>query len=134
MVYNNLNYYFPKEFIYSQKEIEEKGYIIKNDYLESIRIKVEGHFGNCPSLILFFSQCVLGGYNNTIKLGKIIHTLYYVLDQIDDDGLYLDELKNVPVRLIFEGDGNIGSKCVGFGNFMLDRFVFFKDLCSRIKE
>ena len=134
MAYNNLNFYLFKEFIYSQKEIEKKGYTIKNDYLESARIKIEGHFGNCTSLVLFFSQCALGGYNNTAKLGEIIHTLYYILDLIDDDGLYLDELKNIAIRLIFEGDGGVGSKCVGFGNFMLDRFIFFNDLCSKIKE
>ena len=42
-----------------------------------------------------------------------------------EDGVYLTDIKNIPCRLVFDGD-----KCVGFGHFMKDKFVLTEEFAK----
>lgn len=54
-----------------------------------------------------------------------------VLDLTDDDGVCVSKIKNVPVRIVSES--GCGSKVIGFGHFMKDRFVLVEDVIGLAK-
>lgn len=70
----------------------------------------------------------MSGYNNISNLGYIIRAFFEVIGLSEEDGLRLSEIKNVPCRLIFEG--GLGSRCVGFGHFMKDKFVLTEEFAK----
>lgn len=61
-------------------------------------------------------------YNNIGNLGYVLRAFIELFDLSEEDGLCLTEIKRIPCRLIFEGEGGWGSKCIGFGHYMKDKF------------
>lgn len=72
----------------------------------------------------------MSDYNSRQNLGYILAAFVELFDIVEEDGLRLDKIRNVPCRLIFEGEGGWGSKCIGFGNFMKDKFVLTADFAK----
>ena len=113
-----------------QKDITLNGNHTENAILTNADIVLIGHFGNTVSLILDFKSdedCKLSPlelYNSTKNIGYILKTLYKLLDLSEENGKRLSEVKDVPCRLIFDGEW----RCVGIGNFLKDKFVYFDDL------
>lgn len=117
-----------KDIVRSQQEVLFKGNSIKNNIIESVNIKVIGHFNNCSALEIICSDiCCLSGYNNTKNLGFLIKAFIELFDLTEEDGLNLNKIHNIPCRLIFAEDGSWGGKCIGFGHFMKDKFVYKED-------
>lgn len=111
-----------KDIIKTKKEIEKMGYKIENNFIENVEVNTIAHFGNLTCFeIMCTNVCPMSGYNNINNLGYIIRAFFEVIGLSEEDGLRLSEIKNVPCRLIFEGGW--GSRCVGFGHFMKDKFV-----------
>ena len=53
-----------------------------------------------------------------------------------EDGVMLSNLKNIPCRLVFTGNGesHLGEQAVGIGHYMKDNFILFKDFAELDKE
>ena len=118
-----------KDIIKTKKEIEEMGYKIENNFIENVDINTIAHFGNLTCFeIMCTNVCPMSGYNNIGNLGYIIRAFFEVIGLSEEDGMRLSEIKNVPCRLIFEGGW--GSRCVGFGNFMKDKFVLTSEFAQ----
>ena len=118
-----------KDIIKTQKQIEEMGYKIENNFIENVDVNTIAHFGNLTCFeIICTNVCPMSGYNNIGNLGYIIRAFFEVIGLSEEDGLRLSEIKNVPCRLIFEGGW--GSKCVGFGHFMKDKFVLTEEFAK----
>ena len=117
------------------QDIKEKGYGIANNFV-SFDIEVIGHFNNAVSLVLTATNVIpYSRYANTKNIGLILQYLVELLGISKEDGIYLSEMKNIPVRLVFDSpECSWGSKCVGIGNFMKDKFVLFDALSVLGKE
>lgn len=110
-----------KDIIKTQKQIEEMGYKIKNNYIDYVNINTIAHFGNLTCFeIICMDVCPVSAYNNIRNLGYIIRAFIELFDLSQEDGLRLTEIKNIPCRLFYD---RWGSKCIGFGHFMKDKFV-----------
>ena len=117
-----------KDIIKTQKQIEEMGYKIENNIIEYVDINTIAHFGNLTCFEIVCSNvCAMSGYNNIGNLGYLVRAFIELFDLSEEDGLRLTRIKKIPCRLIFEGDGSLGSKCVGFGHFMKDKFVLTEE-------
>lgn len=115
--------------IKTKKQIEEAGYKIENNFIEEVNVNIIAHFGNLTCFEIMCSNvCPMSGYNNIGNLGYIIRAFFEVIGLSEEDGLRLTEIKNVPCRLILEGGW--GSRCIGFGHFMKDKFVFTEDFAK----
>ena len=105
---------------------------IENNMIDSIEINVVGHFGNIVTLDMFFTNCCLfSQYNLGGYLGDVLKVIVEVLDLTDDNGVCVSKIKNVPVRIVSES--GCGSKVIGFGHFMKDRFVLVEDVIGLAK-
>lgn len=124
-----------KNITVKSQDIQEMGYGIANNFV-SIDLEVIGHFNNTVSLILTATNVIpYSGYANTKNIGLILQYLVELLGISREDGIYLSEMKDIPVRLVFDSsECSWGSKCMGIGNFMEDKFVLFKDLSVLGKE
>lgn len=125
-----------KDIIKTKKEINEMGYDIANNIITDVNIQTIAHFGNSTCFeIMCKDVCPMNGYHNTPNLGYILKAFIELFDLSEEDGLRIDEIKNIPCRLIFESkNGRIwGSRCIGFGHFMKDKFVFTDDF-AKINE
>ena len=119
------------DIIKTDKDIITDGNIIENNIIEIVNINVIAHFGNCPTFEITCSNVgCFQGYNNTQNLGFLIRAFYNLFDLNEEDGLRLNEIKKIPCRLIFEKEGGWGSKCIGFGHFMKNKFVYSKDFAK----
>lgn len=106
---------------------------IENNMLEAIEINVIGHVGNLTTLEMFFSNCCLfSQYNLGNLIGTVLKVIFEVLELTEDNGLRLSKVKNVPVRIVSENSW--GSKVIGFGHFMKDRFVLVEDVIAIARE
>lgn len=111
-----------EDIIKTEKEIKEMGYNIENNFIEEVDINTIEHFGNLTCFEIMCSNvCPMSGYNNIGNIGYIIRAFIELFDLSEEDGLRLTKIKNIPCRLIFEGGW--GSRCVGFGHFMKNKFV-----------
>ena len=121
-----------EDIIYTEEQIKEMGYNIENNIIEEAEVKVIGHFGNTPSLNVWCNNCrIFGDYNNAINLGSILKALVELFDLTNEDGYrFFSKFKNIPCRIITDGTGGWGSKCVGFGHFMKDKFVLTEELAT----
>jgi hypothetical protein len=118
------------DIIKTQKEILCDDNYIENNIIKDAVINVIGHFGNCPTFEIRCSNVyAFSGYNNITNLGFLIHAFYDLFDICDEDGFCLNKIKKIPCRLIFDGD-SWGDKCIGFGHFMEDKFVYSKDFAK----
>lgn len=113
----------------TEKELRERKYGIKNNIIESVDVNTVAHFGNVTCLeILCKNVCPMSSYNNTYNLGLIIRALIKLLGISREDGLRLSEINNIPCRLVFEDENAWGSRAVGIGHWMEDKFVLISDL------
>lgn len=121
-----------KEIIKTQKQLEEMGYKIKNNIIENVDINTIAHFGNITCFEIGCANiCPMSAYNNISNLGYIIRAFIELFDLFEEDGLYLTKIKNLPCRIVLENGW--GSKCVGFGHFMKDKFVLTEEF-AKINE
>lgn len=120
-----------KDIVKSQSDL--KNYHIENNMLEAIEINVIGHVGNLTTLEMFFTNCCLfSQYNLGNLIGTVLKVIFEVLELTEDNGLCLSKIKNVPVRIVSENSW--GSKVIGFGHFMKDRFVLVEDVIAIARE
>ena len=118
-----------ESIIKTKEEIEALGHSVENNVIEYIDINTIAHFGNVTCLEIVCSNvCVISKYNNTWNIGYLIRALIELLGLSREDGLRLSEIKNIPCRLVFEGTKPMwGSKCIGIGNFMKNKFILTED-------
>lgn len=116
--------------IKTKEEVEKLGCCVENNVIDYIDINTIAHFGNVTCLEVVCSNvCPMCTYNNTGNLGYLLRAIIELLDISREDGLRLREIKGIPCRLVFNGTGNTwGSKCIGIGNFMKNKFVLIEDL------
>ena len=120
-----------KDIVKKEKELEK--YYIENNMLTSLDINVIAHFGNIITLEMWFKNCCLfSNYNLGPLVSDVLKTIVEILDLSKEDGLRLENIKEIPVRIVLEG-GSMG-KVVGFGHFMKDRFVLAEDIINMAKE
>ena len=114
------------DIIRTRDQVEAEGYQIENEMIHGADISVIGHFGNAVSLNVWTGCCCLiHGCNLTQNLGIVIKALVELFDLTDEDGYNFSKFKEIPCRII---SGGLGTKVVGFGHFMKDRFVYIDDL------
>lgn len=119
-----------KDIIKTKKEIDEIGYDVVNNIIKNIDVNTIAHFNNTTCFeIMCDCVCPMGVYNNTQNLGFILQAFIKLFDLSEEDGIRISEIKNIPCRLIFESKNGCiwGSKCIGIGHFMKDKFVFIED-------
>ena len=111
-----------EDIIKTQKQIEEMGY-------KDVNINTIAHFGNVTCFEIGCSNVYpMSSYNNISNLGYILRAFVELFDLSEEDGLRLTEIKSIPCRLVFQ-DG-WGSKCIGFGHFMKDKFVLTEEFAK----
>lgn len=116
-----------KDIVKTKKQIENSGYYVENNMVESIDLNVIAHFGNITCLEMFFTNCALfSGYNIGGLLPDVLKAIVEVLEIENEDGLRISKIKNVPCRIVTTSQGF--GKVIGFGNFMKDKFVLADDL------
>lgn len=121
-----------KEIIKTQKQLEEMGYEIENNIIENVDVNTIAHFGNVTCFEIGCTNVYpMSTYNNIGNLGYILRAFIELFDLSEEDGLRLTKIKSLPCRIILE-DG-WGSKCVGFGHFMKDKFVLTEEF-AKINE
>ena len=119
------------EIVHDKKWLEANGYSVENNIIEKVDVNVIGHFDNYATLKIMCSNIVpYSCVNNTKNLGEMIRFLVEFLEVEKEDGIGISEIKDVPVRLVFDGDGrngHWGEKAIGIGCFMKDKYVLFSD-------
>lgn len=119
------------DIIKKESDILADNHKIENEMIRGADIAVIGHFGNLVSLNVWTGCCcLLHDYNNTQNLGLILKAFVELFDLTDEDGYCFSKIKDIPCRIISDG---WGSKVLGFGHFMKDRFVYTEDFI-RITE
>ena len=110
------------DIIHNEEEVLAQGYKITNEMIHGSDLSVIGHFGNAVSINVWTGCCcLLHDYNNTDNIGYIIKALVELFDLTDEDGYVFKNFKEIPCRIISNG---WGSKVVGFGHFMKNKFVY----------
>lgn len=118
-----------KDIIKTQKQVEEMGYRIENNIIENVDINTIAHFGNVTCFEIGCANVYpMSAYNNINNLGYILRAFIELFDLSEEDGLRLTKIKSLPCRIILEGGW--GSKCVGFGHFMKDKFVLTEEFAK----
>ncbi len=119
------------EIIKTEEQIKKMGYSISNNIIEKVSIKIIAHFGNC---CCFEIQCKnifpMSNYNNTQNLGYIVKAFIEFFGLSKEDGRTLENIKNIPCRLVFTGEGTWGDRCIGFGHFMEDKFILAEEFAK----
>ena len=119
------------DILITKAEVENDGHQIDNEMIRGAEISVTGHFGNAVSLnVLTGSCCLLHDCNNTENLGILIKAFVELFELTEEDGFIFTKIKDLPVRIVSDG---WGTKVIGFGHFMKDRFVYTDDFL-RITE
>ena len=114
------------DIIRTRAKVEADGYQLDNEMIHGADISVTGHFGNAVSLNVWTGCCCLiHDRNLTQHLGIVIKALVELFDLTDEDGYNFSKFKEIPCRIISSG---WGTKVVGFGHFMKDKFVYIDDL------
>lgn len=120
-----------KDVIKTASEIVALGYSIENNIIDHVNVNIIGHFGNCPCFEIVCSNvCPMSGYEGRQNLGFLMVAFVELFGKEDEDGVRLTSLKNIPCRLVFDGKGGWGSRCIGFGHFMKDKFVLTADFAK----
>lgn len=114
-----------KDITKKKDEILSDGHKIENEMIHGADIWVVGHFGNVVCLNVWTGCCaLLHDYNNTQNLGIIIKAFVELFDLTEEDGFCFSKIKDIPCRIVSDG---WGSKVLGFGHFMKDKFVYTDD-------
>lgn len=120
-----------KDVVKTKAQIEEMGHSIENNIIEKVTVNIIGRFENCPC---FEIQChnvfPMLDYNTRQNLGYIMAAFVELFGVDEENGIRIEELFNIPCRLVFEGSGGLGSRCIGFGHFMKDKFVLTADFAT----
>ena len=120
-----------EEIIKTKSQLEEMGYKIENNIIESVDVNTVAHFGNVTCFEIGCTDVYpMSLYNNISNLGYIIRAFIEIFDLSEEDGLRLTKIKKLPCRIILNHWGN---KCVGFGHFMKDEFVLTEEF-AKINE
>ena len=125
-----------KDIVKTKREIDDIGYDIVNNIIANVNINTIAHFGNSTCFEIACNDVYpMSCYNNLQNLGYILRAFIEFFELSEEDGLRITQIKNIPCRLIFESKNGCawGSKCIGFGHFMKDKFVFTEDF-ARINE
>ena len=125
-----------KDIIKKKSDIDAIGYDIANNIITCIDVNTIAHFGNATCFeIRCQDVCPMGVYNNTQNLGFVLRAFIELFELDEEDGRRMTDIINIPCRLIFDSkDGCIwGSRCIGIGHFMKDKFVFIDDF-AKINE
>lgn len=120
-----------KDVIKKKVDIDAIGYDIANNIITNIDVNTIAHFGNTTCFEIACTDVYpMSCYNNTRNLGYILKAFIEFFEIDEEDGLRIRDIKNIPCRLIFESKNGCtwGSKCIGIGHFMKDKFVFIEDL------
>lgn len=121
-----------ESIIKTEDRIKKLGYGISNNIIICVDINAVGHFGNNVCFEIMCSNVYpMAMYNNTSNIGYLIRSFIELFDLTEEDGMRLSKIKNIPCRLVFD-DPNCtwGSKCIGFGHFMDDKFVLTDDFAK----
>jgi hypothetical protein len=124
------------DIIKKKADIDAIGYDVDNNIITHININIIAHFGNSTCFEIACSNVYpMSCHNNTNNLGYILRAFIEFFELSEEDGLRITEIKNIPCRLIFESKNGCtwGSKCIGFGHFMKNKFVFVDDF-AKINE
>lgn len=122
-----------KDIVKKKSDIDEIGYDIANNIVTNIDVNTIAHFGNTTCFEIACTDVYpMSCYNNTKNLGYILKAFIEFFEIDEEDGLRIRDVKNIPCRLIFESKNGCiwGSKCIGIGHFMKDKFVFIDDLAK----
>lgn len=120
-----------KDIIQTEKQIIADGNSIENNIITGADIICIGHFGNIVSLNIWINNCCLYSHHyNTDNIGWQIKALVELFDLTEEDGFKLTDFKHIPCRIITEGSGGWGSRIIGFGHFMKDKFVYKEDFAK----
>lgn len=123
-----------KDIIKTKADVLADGNSVENNFITRTDINVVGHFGNCPCFeIECTNVCPMSAYNNRGNLGFLIAAFVELFDLDEEDGIRFTSFPSIPCRLVFQGDSGWGSKCIGFGHFMKDKFVYTADF-AKINE
>lgn len=125
-----------QDIIKTKKDIDAIGYSIENNIITNVNINTIAHFGNTTCFEIGCTDVYpMSCYNNTQNLGYILRAFIEFFELSEEDGIRITEIKNIPCRLIFESKNGCtwGSKCIGIGHFMKDKFVFIEDF-AKINE
>lgn len=115
-----------KNIIKKEADIISDGHKIQNEMIRGADISVVGHFGNAVSLNVWTGCCCLfHDHNNTENLGIIIKAIVELLDLTEEDGFSFSDIKDIPIRIFSDG---LGTRVLGFGHFMKDRFAYIDDM------
>lgn len=120
-----------KDITHNLNYIKSVGYGVENNIIKEIDINIIAHFGNIPCLTIMCENiCPYGTYNDIARLGYLIKAFVEFFGVDREDGVMLSQIKNIPCRLVFTGNGEThwGEKAVGIGHYMKDKFIFFEDL------
>ena len=120
------------EILKSEKDFPDNK--IENNVVESVKVDTIAHYGNITSFEIRCRNIIpYSGRNNINNLGHVIRAFIELMGLEREDGIRLDEIKDIPCRLIFDcekGEGAWGSSAIGIGHFMNDKFVLFDDLAK----
>ena len=117
----------------TKKDIDAIGYSIENNIITNVNINTIAHFGNTTCFEIGCTNVYpMSCYNNTQNLGYILRAFIELFELSEEDGIRITEIKNIPCRLIFESKNGCtwGSKCIGIGHFMKDKFVFIEEFAK----
>lgn len=114
----------------SEAELKKLGYTYQNEMIKKIDINIIGHFGNVVTVeILATSGFVLHGYGMTRSVGLFLQALYALLDLEEEDGRLLSSVRNIPCRIVTDG-----TKRIGIGNYIADKFLLECDVANIAKK
>lgn len=125
------------QITYSLNDIEKKGYGVENNIIKEIDINIIAHFGNIPCLTLMCENIVpYGHYNDIHRLGYLLKAIVEFFNLEREDGIMLSKLRNIPCRIVFDGNGknHWGEKAIGIGHYMKDKFILFEDFNKLAEE
>jgi hypothetical protein len=126
-----------KDITYNLNDIEKKGYGVENNIIKEIDINIIAHFGNIPCLTIMCENIMpYGHYNDIHRLGYLLKAIVEFFGVDREDGIMLSRLKNIPCRIVFDGNdkNHWGDKAVGIGHYMRDKFILFEDFNKLAKE
>lgn len=119
-----------KSIIKTEAELKELGYCVQNNIIKRV-VSDTAEFNFCNSVylkIICSNTCTMGLSHNIGNIDYLISSYIELFDLPEEDGLPSREVKSIPCRLIFDSPNcSWGSRCIGFGHFMKDKFVLTDD-------
>lgn len=124
------------EITKTDEQIKKCGYGYINEAISKVDIDIIAHFGNVVCLEIYCKDIVpYSCRNNTKSIGVLIKNLVEFLELSEENGIRLSEIKNIPIRLVFEGksESHYGERAIGIGHYKKDKFILFDDF-SKLTE